>query len=272
MTISITGSTSRRDLTSSSKQTESRHNFVAGLFFCCCNGGSDEPHRRASQDAGSQSRVLVMRAPRSTPSSRALGCPSGPSVTDQAARRLQQGNADAIAVLYERVTPAIYTYAALRIGERWVAPDDVVAETWRRVLVNAASFDPSRPFRAWVFGFVQNVVRESQRAIARLHTAAGNATSGDPMEDVPASITSAVTRAAQSEDLATFLRWARQALSDYEREILLLRGIQGREISDVATVLGRTVRAVTACWARLLKKLADRRVPPGVVPSPETAS
>ena len=188
--------------------------------------------------------------------------------TSRVARGLAADHDSALADLYVRVTPAIHAYAALRLGERWVGPEDVVAEVWCRVAAHLGDYDPSRPFRGWVFGFAQRVVKEAQRRMARSERVTGRSDDGSAssiLSQVPASITSASSRAARNEDLRHFIAWMRTELSEYEREVMLLRGIQGRALSDVASALGRTERAVTVCWARVLEKTRTRTIPGGLI-------
>jgi RNA polymerase sigma factor (sigma-70 family) len=181
------------------------------------------------------------------------------------ARGLAVDRNSALADLYVRVTPAIHAYASLRLGERWVGPEDIVAEVWCRVAAHLGDYDPSRPFRGWVFGFAQRVVKEAQRRMARSKVTSRRVDGPASLSQVPASITPAITRAARKEELRDFIAWMRAELSEYEREVTLLRGIQGRTLSEVAAALGRTERAVTVCWARVLEKTRTRTIPRGLI-------
>jgi RNA polymerase sigma factor (sigma-70 family) len=162
--------------------------------------------------------------------------------TSRIARGLTASHHAALADLYVRVTPAIHAYASLRLGERWVGPEDIVAEVWCRVAAHLRDYDPSQPFRGWVFGFARRVVKEAQRRMARSKVVTGRSdesSASSILGQVPASITSASSRAARNEDLRDFIAWMRTELSEYEREVMLLRGLQGRALSEVADALGR---------------------------------
>jgi RNA polymerase sigma factor (sigma-70 family) len=184
--------------------------------------------------------------------------------TQAFARRVRGGDAYALAALYGRLTPAIHAYASWRLGERWISPEDIVADVWFRVAQKITDFDPGRSFRGWVFGFVTRVVREAQGRLAR-----GDATLTPPgarfPDDLPDSITTPSRQASKNEELHRFIRWARDELSEYQREVLILRGVQGRSLAEVALTIGRTERAVTVCWSRLLTKLRGRSAPPDVL-------
>src|SRR5262245_31489904 len=102
--------------------------------------------------------------------------PAGNSASDiestqRVAQRLTADGESAMAELYTRVAPAIHAYASLRLGNRWIGPDDVVAEVWCRIAGRLAEYDAARSFRGWVFGFAQRVVQEAQRRLARLPAA-----------------------------------------------------------------------------------------------------
>lgn len=214
-------------------------------------------------------------APVGKPKGSGPDAPKGPSSeapllssTQRAASDLVENTEKALTALYERVTPAIHAYAALRLGNTWIGPEDIVAEVWFRVASRVADYDASRPFRAWVFGFAQRVVKEAQRRVARSASpreAASDSTMSSILSRVPASITSVSLRVARDEEARLFVQWARHELTEYEREVLLLRGIQGRPLAEVASALGRTDRAVTVCWSRVLEKVHARSAPTGVI-------
>ena len=73
---------------------------------------------------------------------------------------------------------------------------------------------------------------------------------------------------ARDETARDFVSWTR-TLSEYEREVLILRGLQGWRHDQVAEALGRTVFGVKGCWQRLLEKIAERGPRPSALVSAE---
>jgi RNA polymerase sigma factor (sigma-70 family) len=72
--------------------------------------------------------------------------------------RIVNGEADAATALVERHSPALRRFAA-RAGVNATDVDDVLQETWIRVVRSAHRYDPERPFPGWIFAILMNRVR-----------------------------------------------------------------------------------------------------------------
>ncbi len=180
------------------------------------------------------------------------------------ARRAQRGELDSFNELCERVLPALYGWAHLRVGRelrRSVEPEDLVHEVWARALAAFGSYDASRPFRAWLFGFARNVLLEALRE-ARKRAATGE----DPsvarraLEQAPDEVTSFTRRLARDEALAHFLERVR-ALGEDEQTLVRLCGLEGASSHDAALALGISEDAARKRWQRLRADLARRELP-----------
>ena len=79
----------------------------------------------------------------------------GAGETQDIARAAKAGDEQRFAELYERLAPALYTWASLRIRPAMrgsIDPQDVVQEVWCRAWKGFGRFDPQEtPFRSWVF-------------------------------------------------------------------------------------------------------------------------
>lgn len=185
-----------------------------------------------------------------------------PPDTSALAGRLHEGDGAAFGPLYERIAPAIFAYACPRLAWRADDAEDVVSEVWVRARVKFVEYDPQRPFRPWVFGFAVRVVLEHQGRLARMARSAGVAASATGLDaaEIPLEASSVSGRVARDEELHLFVEWTR-TLSEYDREIILLRGLQGRPHQEIAELLGRSEEAVRRTWSRLLEKIRERTVP-----------
>ena len=186
-----------------------------------------------------------------------------PPDTSALAERLHEGDGAAFGPLYERIAPAIFAYAAPRLGWRLEDAEDVVSEVWVRARGKFEDYDPQRPFRPWVFGFAVRVVLEYQERLARMARGAGGLGSLSGFLDataIPEEASSVSGRVARDEELRLFVEWTR-TLSEYDREVLLLRGLQGRPHQEIAELLGRSEEAVRRNWSRLLEKIRERTIP-----------
>ena len=188
--------------------------------------------------------------------------PDDPQDSAGLGREARAGDSEAFGQLYERLAPAIYAYACPRLEWRTADAEDVVSEVWVRARQRFDDFDPERSFRSWIFGFAVKVVLEYQRRLARMAPdLPGNSSlCGLDLAHVPDGASSVSRRVARNEELKLFVDWVR-GLSNYEQEVLLLRGLQGKPHQQIAEVLVRSEDAIRRCWSRLLKRIDQRRDP-----------
>ena len=179
------------------------------------------------------------------------------SPTDHLAKGAQGGDQARFCALYERVAPAIYGWARIRLpaGLRAVVgPEDIVQEVWLRAIGSLQEFDSERgPFRRWVFGIARNVWLRAMRS-SRANAARGYRDGGYDLGAVPDSATAVSRRASRKEGVHELIA-ACGSLSPEDRELLLLRGLEGRTHDEVALELGVGVDAVRKRWQRLRKQL-----------------
>lgn len=176
---------------------------------------------------------------------------------------LARGGDDShFAILYERLAPAIHAWACIRIRptvRSLVDPEDLVAETWC-VALNAfrTSFDPAvTPFRPWLFGVANLVLmRKFRRVRGRLRAGpAAGAEDPVPPEAVPDQVTSLSRRMAREEGFQRFLDEI-DTLPQEDRELMVLRGLEGLSHDEVAARAGISAAAARKRWERLRARLA----------------
>jgi len=186
--------------------------------------------------------------------------PTGDVPSEFLAKRVVGGDADALARLYERIAPALFAWARLRIrssARAIVDPEDVVQDVWVQALRGfRATYDPEREsFRAWLFGIANHVLSDAfRRAKGRLGAGGPKATAR-PMEEIPEEVTTMTRRIARQEDLRRFIDQVR-ALPDEDRMLVIYRGLEGLPHRAAAERLGITPAAARKRWERLREKLA----------------
>lgn len=156
---------------------------------------------------------------------------------------LRRRDAGAWRSLFEREMPAIYQYAASRLGSP-TESEDATSEVFEEAWEHADSFaDQGLPARAWLFGIARNVVNTHRRKwLQRPPALALDAFDGgepDPALD-PAII-----------DLAH----AVAALGQGYAEVITLRFLHGLSLQETAEVLQTTVDAVKGRQARALSEM-----------------
>src|SRR5262245_34076953 len=78
----------------------------------------------------------------------------------------QAGNEAAFSELFKRYSGSVYGFLVRRLGDRALA-EDLYQEAFLRLHHGRATYDSRRPFRAWLFGIVHNLLTDSFRKRAR---------------------------------------------------------------------------------------------------------
>lgn len=186
--------------------------------------------------------------------------------TQRIAREARAGDLARFAELYERIAPALYAWAALRIRpamRAFVDPQDLVQEVWTRAWKAFPGFDPETvPFRAWIFRIAKNVLLEGFRRARRLAPGegAGPTTRLFQLGELPDSATAVSRRLARDEGLARVLAWV-EALEPDEQELFLHCGLEGLSYAEVAERMQIQRDAVAKRWQTLRERVARFGVP-----------
>jgi len=140
----------------------------------------------------------------------------------------------AIGVLYERHASAVFRYLARRVGVE--SAEDLLGDVFVAALTarKRVFLHPSRSALPWLYGIAANVLRAHLRR--RSHAI--------PTADVDVMDWDAVDARLDATARSTELRWALQALTPTERELMLLVAWEGLTVAEAASALH--LRPVTA--------------------------
>jgi RNA polymerase sigma-70 factor (ECF subfamily) len=164
------------------------------------------------------------------------------------ARRAADQDSQAFAQLYDEHLSGIYRYVLYKVGNQTLAEDltaDVFAKAWERI----GHFRwRNVPFEHWLLRIARNVVIDHWRAHRRPTS---------PMEELDNTPSDElapdewVARDIEIEGLAKGLA----GLPDDQRDVLVLRFIEGYSHADVAATLGKSEVAVRQIQVRGLRSL-----------------
>ncbi|MFI7675230.1 RNA polymerase sigma factor [Actinophytocola sp. NPDC049390] len=154
--------------------------------------------------------------------------------------------------LFDTYARPLHRYLARRIGQD--AAHDLVSETFLVALNQRHSYDPRRGVvRSWLYGIATNLlrrqVRQEVRALQAIARSAGHA----PGQE--ASHESRVADRLDAADTAAGLAGALAALSEGDRDVLLLTSWAGLDSTEVADALGIPVGTVRSRLHRVRKGL-----------------
>ncbi len=146
--------------------------------------------------------------------------------------RLQAGDRGAYEELWSRWRHRIFQFLLRRTGSRQHA-EDAFQRTWLKVYKYRHSYDPSRPFRSWLFRIAANAGSDARRADGDLFYLPPEA-----LEDVRWATH------RDSHEVRDLAAKALHTLKDQDRRILLLtiEGFSSPEIAEMLDMNQATVR------------------------------
>jgi RNA polymerase sigma-70 factor (ECF subfamily) len=208
--------------------------------------------------------------------------PSGPwadlatEETDEALwRRYRRGDAEAFERLMGRHRGPVYTMLVRLTGDRARA-EDLLQETWMRVLGAAARWEERARFRTWLYTVARNLAADEARRARHRRTDPLDADppggDGRPAADRLADPAPGPDRAAESARLRPVLEAALAALPDEQREVFVLREYAGVPFAEIAEITGAPEPTVKSRMRYALEALRRTLADRGVVPSTGTAA
>jgi len=162
-------------------------------------------------------------------------------------QRAKAGDPAAFAEIYDRHQPAIYRYIFFRVGDVATA-EDLSGEVFVRLMEKIDHFTRrGRPLLAWLYTIARNLITDYQRQ-------AGQITTLPPYEELVAE-TDDLEQAAERELGRRRLAAALTHLTEDQRQVIILKFIEGLDNAEVARTLGKSVGAVKSLQHRALAAL-----------------
>lgn len=134
------------------------------------------------------------------------------------------GDEEAMAALYHHYERPLHAFLTHYTGGRDV--DDLVQETWLRVVRAAGRFDPERRFSTWLFQIALNLARDWRRR--------SPAEPVDPDRVATLAAPDAITPLQAGLDAGRLLA----ALPEAQRAVVILRHFHDLAEDEVAAILG----------------------------------
>jgi RNA polymerase sigma factor (sigma-70 family) len=164
--------------------------------------------------------------------------------------RHRRGDADAFAELVTRYRRPVYSYL-VRCGVEEAARDDLFQDVFTRIHRAAATYQPERPMKPWVFAIVANTVRSHYRK-TRGREIVVSAPDPELSDSAPDS-----HQLVEARETAAWIERAVAALPFSQREVVVLCCIEQLPQDDVAATLGMPVNTVKTHLRRARIALAQ---------------
>ncbi len=174
------------------------------------------------------------------------------SDTRQIALGLRRGDVVTLEALVEQYQYRLVRYLIYLLGRR-DGVDDLVQETWLRVMERGSSYDGQSRFEPWLFKVARNIAVDAMRK-RRIFSLDSN--DGDGVRPAPASVEpSPFTVAARTDDADRLAR-SLDTLEPVYREALVLRFQEDLSLQEISEIVGAPVSTVAS---RIYRALATLR-------------
>lgn len=187
--------------------------------------------------------------PRDLPAEQeADGAPSDHVLREwQLVQRAQALEESALASLYSTYYPKVYNYAFLHLGDVHAA-EDLASEVMLKLLESIGKYQfRGMPFSAWVFRIARNKLIDLHRRRRRR----GEVDLTEPLAAMQISPQALAERALDRGQIQLALKY----LTEEQRQVIVLKFIEGFDNGSIARILGRSEGAVKSLQHRALHSL-----------------
>jgi RNA polymerase sigma-70 factor (ECF subfamily) len=168
---------------------------------------------------------------------------------DQLVMQYLEGRMSAFDELYDRYSRRLLSFLNTEVGSVWA--EDLLQETFSRLLTSLDRYRPSGKFSAYVYQIARNLARDRQRRVYR----------DLPISDLETHHPDLVDHIEYRLDTA-WVRNALKNLSTEQREVVLLREYAGLSFKEIANLIERPVGTVLSQMHRALKSLRSHLAGP----------
>jgi RNA polymerase sigma-70 factor (ECF subfamily) len=165
----------------------------------------------------------------------------------QVVQRAQAYEEAALSTLYSTYYPRIYNYAFLHLGDVQSA-EDLASEVMLKLLESIQKYQfRGMPFSAWVFRIARNKLIDLHRRRRRR----GEVDLTEPLAAMQISPQALAERALDRGQIQLALKY----LTEEQRQVIVLKFIEGFDNGSIARILGRSEGAVKSLQHRALHSL-----------------
>ena len=171
----------------------------------------------------------------------------------------QNGDARAFEVLLGRHQKPVFNFILRFVRRRDIA-EDLLQETFLRVIKGAANYKQQAKFTTWLYTIARNLcVDQSRRAKHRKHPSLDQPMSksddaGTLMDVLPGKSTGSDRQTINKQMLST-IEEAVASLSDEQREVFIMREFLDMPFKEIAAVVGVPENTVKSRMRYALEKL-----------------
>ena len=167
--------------------------------------------------------------------------------------RLRAGDLDAFDEVHRRFHPRLFGFLA-RLSRRRDVAEDLLEETWLRLVTHANRLRPNTHLGSWLFTVARNLYLSYRRSRLLEHESLDDLVGLWPFS-TPQPSPFEETAASETERR---IEAALAALPPSYREVLLLVGVEGLQPSEAAAICGVSPESLRQRLRRARVMLAER--------------
>jgi RNA polymerase sigma-70 factor (ECF subfamily) len=166
---------------------------------------------------------------------------------------LQRGDARAVEYVVQQYAPALYRFAYYQMQDA-AAAEDLVSEVMARIITRVDTFKLERAtFQAWVFRIARNLIADYYRSRKRRPQVSLDVMLESEPEREPRRHDPEIENILNRDQLREGL----EALTDEQRQVILLHVVEGWDLPQVAKLLDRTIPSVKSLYYRGVQSLRN---------------
>jgi len=175
--------------------------------------------------------------------------------------RYRDGEVRAFELLLTRHRKPVYNFI-LRFVKNQTQAEDLLQETFLRVIKGAASYQRQAKFTTWLYTIARNLCVDASRR-GRFRQASSleaplGAGESRALGDVIADPGHPVDRQVQGQEIGTRIEAALATLVEEQREVFVMRELLDMSFKEIAEVVGCSENTIKSRMRYALEKLRDR--------------
>lgn len=183
-----------------------------------------------------------------------------PSTDEELLERFRNGDRRAFDTLMKRHEVGLFNFILRSVRDRATA-EELLQDTWMRVLSGLKDFQRASKFSTWVYTVARNLcIDQARKAVLRRHPSLDQrsqslADDGPTLGEGLADDRPGADRSAIRKELQRKLVQAIQALPDEQREVFMLREYGALAFKEIAAIVGAPENTVKSRMRYALERL-----------------
>ena len=185
-----------------------------------------------------------------------------PLTDEELLERFTRGDSAAFEVLLERYQRPIYNFI-LRSVRETARAEDLLQDVFLRVIQRAEDFRGQAKFSTWLYTITRNLCIDASRKMSHRRHPSLDAPSvrddegSTPLVERVAAPQADTDRRAAGPDLQAAIARAVEALPEDQREVFLMRQVEGLRFQDIAAIVGVPENTIKSRMRYALERLQE---------------